>query len=72
MQGRVAWFNFDKAFGFISAETGQDVFVHHTGIGFGRKGYRTLEKGAEVIFDIVEEGGSRKGCKCHARIKHPH
>lgn len=60
MQGKVVWFNFDKAFGFISAENGQDIFVHHSGIGFGRKGYKTLEKGAEVTFDVVEEAGRKR------------
>jgi CspA family cold shock protein len=60
MQGKVAWFNFDKAFGFISAEEGQDYFVHHSGIGFGRKGYRTLEKDAEVTFDITEASGRKR------------
>lgn len=49
-QGKVKWFNDQKGFGFISAEDGNDYFVHHTSI-LG-EGFRTLKEGANVNFDI--------------------
>ena len=51
-RGVVKWFNDQKGFGFITAENGPDVFVHHTGIG--GEGYKTLGEGDTVEFDIVE------------------
>lgn len=52
MRGTVKWFNGAKGYGFITDETGKDVFVHYTGIN--SNGFRTLEDGAEVTFDIVD------------------
>jgi CspA family cold shock protein len=54
--GTVKWFNADKGYGFISPESGEDVFVHFSAIQAG--GYRSLEEGQKVEFD-VEQG--RKG-----------
>ena len=49
--GKVKWWNNRKGFGFISQETGQDVFVHHKAIpNDARQG---LRQGEELIFDIV-------------------
>jgi CspA family cold shock protein len=50
--GTVKWFNDAKGFGFITGEGGQDVFVHHTAIQ--SQGFRSLQQGATVEFDIVE------------------
>ncbi len=51
--GTVKWFNAEKGFGFISqAEGGDDVFVHHSAIQM--EGYRVLEEGQAVEFDIEE------------------
>ena len=50
--GSVKWFNNDKGFGFIKRETGEDVFVHHSAIQ--AQGYRTLNEGERVEFDIKE------------------
>ncbi|HVG08924.1 MAG TPA: cold-shock protein [Thermoanaerobaculia bacterium] len=51
-QGTVKWFNNAKGFGFIQAEEGgEDVFVHHTAIV--AEGYRTLNQGEKVNFDMV-------------------
>jgi CspA family cold shock protein len=50
-QGTVKWFNEQKGFGFITADDGQDVFVHHTSIN--QDGFRTLDEGQRVTFDIV-------------------
>lgn len=52
MQGKVKWFDSKKGYGFITPENGKDVFVHHTAIK--KEGYRTLEEGEEVEFDIVQ------------------
>lgn len=51
-QGTVKWFNAEKGFGFIEREGGDDVFVHFSAIQ--SEGYKTLEEGQEVEFDIVE------------------
>ena len=54
-KGTVKWFNAEKGFGFISVEGGDDVFVHFSAIQ--SDGYKTLEEGQQVTFDIVD--GSR-------------
>jgi CspA family cold shock protein len=52
MLGKVKWFNAEKGFGFIEREGGDDVFVHFTAIQ--SEGFKTLDEGQEVEFDIVE------------------
>ncbi len=51
-KGKVKWFNAEKGFGFIEREGGTDVFVHFSAISMD--GYKTLQEGTEVQFDIVE------------------
>ncbi len=51
MKGTVKWFNNQKGYGFISDEEGKDVFVHFSGLNM--EGYKTLEEGASVEFDVV-------------------
>ncbi|QQZ11132.1 cold-shock protein [Heyndrickxia vini] len=51
-QGTVKWFNSEKGFGFIEVEGGNDVFVHFSAIV--GEGYKTLEEGQRVEFNIVE------------------
>lgn len=51
-EGTVKWFNAEKGFGFISRETGDDVFVHFTAIQ--GSGYRSLEEGQRVTFEVVD------------------
>ncbi len=50
--GTVKWFNDSKGFGFISRENGTDVFVHFSSIR--GEGYRSLEDGQQVEFEVVE------------------
>jgi CspA family cold shock protein len=52
MQGKVKWFNAEKGYGFIEREDGGDVFVHFSAIQ--AEGFKTLEEGQAVEFDIVE------------------
>ena len=52
MTGKVKWFNAEKGFGFIEREDGDDVFVHFSAIQ--AEGFKTLEEGQEVEFEIVE------------------
>lgn len=52
-KGTVKWFNTQKGYGFITNEsTGEDVFVHFSGIA--GEGYKSLEEGQNVTFDITE------------------
>ena len=55
-QGTVKWFNNEKGYGFIAREGGDDVFVHFSNIQ--SSGYRTLEEGQRVEFDVAP---GRKG-----------
>ena len=50
--GTVKWFNAEKGYGFISQESGDDVFVHFSAIQ--GKGFKTLEEGQSVSFEIEE------------------
>ncbi len=52
MKGVVRRFNNQRGFGFISDSEGNDVFVHYTGIN--GEGFKSLEEGQEVEFDIVQ------------------
>jgi CspA family cold shock protein len=55
-EGTVKWFSAEKGYGFISRDDGEDVFVHYTGIA--GDGFRTLEQGDRVQFEITD---GRKG-----------
>lgn len=52
VQGQVKWFNNSKGYGFIGRVDGPDVFVHYSAIV--GEGFRTLQEGDRVEFDIVE------------------
>ncbi len=49
-RGKVKWFSNQKGYGFITPESGSDVFVHHSAIQ--AEGYKTLAEGDEVEFEI--------------------
>lgn len=51
--GKVKWFSQEKGYGFIQQDSGQDVFVHHSQIQ--SQGFRTLNEGERVEFDVIEE-----------------
>lgn len=52
MLGKVKWFNAEKGYGFINRGQGEDIFVHYSQII--EEGYRSLEEGQEVQFDLTE------------------
>lgn len=52
MFGKVKWFSKQKGYGFIESENGSDVFVHYSSI-MG-DGFRTLEEGQDVEFDVIQ------------------
>lgn len=52
MHGKVKWFNAEKGYGFITADDGNEVFVHYTAIQ--GEGFRTLDEGQSVDFDLVQ------------------
>jgi len=53
IKGTVKWFNDEKGFGFITRDDGEkDVFCHHTAIK--ADGFRTLQEGQKVEFDVVQ------------------
>lgn len=54
-EGRVKWFNDSKGYGFIEAESGHDVFVHHSAIQ--GEGFKSLSEGERVSF--TEEKGAK-------------
>ncbi len=62
--GTVKWFNDSKGYGFISSDTGEDVFVHHTAIQ--GEGFKTLAEGDKVEFEIVK---GDKGDKAQNVVK---
>ncbi len=51
-QGTVKWFNDAKGYGFISRQTGEDVFVHYSAIK--SEGFRSLKEGQAVQFNVVK------------------
>jgi CspA family cold shock protein len=64
VRGKVKWFSDSKGYGFISQSDGPDVFVHHSNIT--GEGFRTLEEGQEVEFEIVE---GKKGPQAQDVVK---
>ncbi len=52
MIGKVKWFNAEKGYGFLEQDGGGDVFVHYSAIQ--TEGFKTLEEGQEVEFDVVQ------------------
>jgi CspA family cold shock protein len=51
-KGTVKWFSNQKGYGFITSETGKDVFVHHSAIQ--GEGYKSLDEGQQVEFEVQQ------------------
>ncbi len=59
--GKVKWFNDQKGFGFIAAENGKDVFVHHSVIE--GTGFHTLQEGEAVEYEYEDSPKGMKATK---------
>ena len=62
LKGKVEWFSAKKGYGFITDATGESVFCHYSAIQ--ADGFKTLEKGQEVTFELSEDGNGRKLAAC--------
>jgi cold shock protein len=62
LHGTVKWFNNAKGYGFIGRDDGPDVFVHYSAIV--GDGYRSLQEGDIVEFEIVQGAKGPAGCQC--------
>ena len=58
MNGTVKWFNDTKGFGFLQADSGEEVFVHFSAIK--SDGFRSLKDGQKVTFDVVDDKRGKK------------
>ena len=59
--GTVKWFSSQKGYGFITPESGNDVFVHHSAIQ--GDGYKSLEEGQDVEFEAEQGPKGRRAAK---------
>jgi len=57
--GKVKWFDAKKGYGFIADNEGNDVFVHYSVIK-SKRNYKTLEDGAEVEYDVKDDGKGKR------------
>jgi CspA family cold shock protein len=57
-KGKVKWFNEKKGYGFITAEDGEDAFVHHSGIQ--GEGFKSLTEGDQVEFEVTKDAKGPK------------
>jgi len=63
LKGTVKWFNAEKGYGFIQVEGGDDVFVHFSAIQ--GDGFKTLEEGQSVEFEIVQGNRGPQAANVH-------
>lgn len=68
MTGKVKWFDVKKGYGFIVADDGKDVFVHHSSIE-GR-GFKTLEEGEPVSFEVEQSDRGPKAKAVRRGVPH--
>lgn len=64
-KGVVDWFNDRKGFGFIADESGRDIYVHYAEII--RDGFKTLEVGEKVVFEVIDEDCAPKAVSVRIR-----
>ena len=64
VKGKVKWFNASKGYGFVEREGDTDVFVHYSAIQ--GDGYKSLEEGQEVEFDVTS---GKKGPQAENVVK---
>ena len=64
MQGKIKKFNKEKGFGFIKLEDDRDVFFHYSQLVM--EGFKTIEEGAEVEFDLIN---GERGLQAHNIVK---
>ena len=57
-EGTVKWFNPEKGYGFISQESGEDLFVHFSEIKMD--GFRTLDEGQKVSYEVIDGNNGKK------------
>lgn len=69
VSGTVKWFSAEKGYGFISRPDGDDVFVHFTAIE--GDGYRNLEEGQTVDFEVIQGPKGLQAASVKARGKAP-
>jgi CspA family cold shock protein len=62
-QGTVKWFSNEKGYGFIQRTEGEDVFVHFSAIE--GEGFKTLNEGQAVEFDIVDGPKGKQASNVH-------
>lgn len=62
-KGTVKWFNAQKGFGFISDEQGNEIFVHFSGLAMD--GYKSLDDGQSVTFDVTEGNRGPQAVNVH-------
>ena len=62
-KGTVKWFNPQKGFGFICDEQGNDIFVHFSGLAMD--GFKTLDEGQSVTFDVTEGNRGLQAINVH-------
>ena len=67
--GTVKWFSSEKGYGFIQQEGGPDVFVHHSAIQ--GSGFKTLNDGERVEFDVVDDRDGRSRASDVVRLDSP-
>jgi len=60
-RGKVKWFSNQKGYGFITQESGSEVFVHHSAIQ--GEGYKTLNEGQEVEFEVESDPKGEQATK---------
>ena len=61
VKGKVKWFNAKKGYGFITADSGEDVFVHFSEIQ--QSGYKSLDEGQDVEFELEQDQRGPKAKK---------